>query len=162
MFCLQEASVRRRRKEKKRRKEREEERSRNTDGGTLPEDGDGASTAVVTLSSSPTPVAVTESFQGEPEAKSGWKPKRKPTKFAFGDSRDAEYDSDTASDGTASGAMTPYLPSGMSSGAVTPGGDGYDIPSGLVSGMMTPSWGGSSSVVGSRHNSFGAVRSMIV
>ena len=162
MFCSQEASVRRRRKEKKRRKEREEERSRNTDGEILSEDGDGASTAVVTLSSSPTPVAVTESFQGDPETKSGWKPKRKPTKFAFGDSRDAEYDSDTASDGTASGAMTPYLPSGMSSGAVTPGGDGYDIPSGLVSGMMTPSWGGSSSVVGSRHNSFGAVRSMIV
>ena len=164
----QEASLRRRKKEKKKRKELGEERQQDKDGTchalgdeVLSDDNEVASTAVVTLSSPSGPVAVTEAFQGEPQSKSGWKPKRKPTRFAFGSGDNPDgYDSDTAS-GASSGAMTPYLPSGMSSGAVTPGGDRYDIPSGLVSGMMTPSWGGSSSVIGSRHNSFGAVRSMI-
>ena len=164
----QEASLRRRKKEKKKRKELGEERQQDKDGTchalgdeVLSDDNEVASTAVVTLSSPSGPVAVTEAFQGEPQSKSGWKPKRKPTRFAFGLGDNPNgYDSDTAS-GASSGAMTPYLPSGMSSGAVTPGGDRYDIPSGLVSGMMTPSWGGSSSVIGSRHNSFGAVRSMI-
>ena len=164
----QEASLRRRKKEKKKRKDLREERQQDKDGTcdalgdeVLSDDNEVASTAVVTLSSPQGPAAVTEAFQGEPQSKSGWKPKRKPTRFAFGLGDNPNgYDSDTAS-GASSGAMTPYLPSGMSSGAVTPGGDRYDIPSGLVSGMMTPSWGGSSSVIGSRHNSFGAVRSMI-
>ena len=164
----QEASLRRRKKEKKKRKDLREERQQDKDGTcdalgdeVLSDDNEVASTAVVTLSSPQGPAAVTEAFQGEPQSKSGWKPKRKPTRFAFGSGDNPDgYDSDTAS-GASSGAMTPYLPSGMSSGAVTPGGDRYDIPSGLVSGMMTPSWGGSSSVIGSRHNSFGAVRSMI-